>query len=168
MLPAYTEHRMKYGISIAILINIKRRTKRIWKCCHLPWAKQHLFLNDVFALVFLVSHQLPTSAIMLWRYILFFNIVFFVRVGSVLLSSHTHTNDSNESSIFYEYQCLPGNVWACYPYILILTSYILTVLSFLVFTWPAILSCEFSASHNENTCFQWEPCGDRPSPQNMG
>lgn len=126
MLPVYTEHYMKYGISMHILINFKKGEKGIWKCCHLPRAKQHLFLNDVFALVFLVSHQLSTSAIMLWRYILFFNIVFFVRVGSVLLSSHTYSNDSNESSIFYEYQCLPGNVWACYCYILILTSYILT------------------------------------------
>lgn len=40
-----------------ILTNMKRRWGggRIWKCCHLPWAKQCLFLNDVFALVFLVS-----------------------------------------------------------------------------------------------------------------
>ena len=51
----------------------------MWKCCHLLWAKQHLFLNDVFALVFLVSYQFSTSAIMLWRYILFFNIVFFCK-----------------------------------------------------------------------------------------
>lgn len=33
----------------------------------------------MFVLVFLVSHQLSTSAITLWRYILFFNIVFFCK-----------------------------------------------------------------------------------------
>lgn len=145
----------------------RKEKKRIWQCCHLPWAKQHLFLNDVFVLVFLVSHQLSTSAITLQRYILFFNIVFFCKrqlsptKQSHLLkwlkwkqyflwipmfaTEHLSTLPLNSNFIYSN-----SFFFSCVHIICNLQLWV-----FCLTQGQYLLCCYF---------FQEEPCGDRPSP----